>query len=56
MTKFYQSYLDQLDGRAINRFCKKCPDYGDMCDLTNGSCLIDPVGKFCECEYLQENF
>lgn len=56
MPIFYQSYLDQLSGKSINAFCRKCPDYGDLCDLTNGSCLMGPESRFCECEYLQENF
>ena len=52
---FYGSYLNQLSNKSINSFCHKCPDNGN-CELTNGSISTDGIGKFLDCEYLQENF
>jgi hypothetical protein len=55
MSIFYDSFLDTLDPKSINKVCKKCTDNG-LCELTNGSMSIGAIGKFCDCEYLQELF
>jgi hypothetical protein len=52
---FYGSYFNSLSNKAINSFCRKCPDNGE-CELTNGSMITDGIGKFLDREYLQENF
>ena len=51
---FYESYLNTLDKKGIESFCKKCPDNG-YCELTNGSMSIGSIGKFLECENLQDH-
>jgi hypothetical protein len=52
MAWFCNSYLEQLDKKAINAFCRDCQERKDnLCE-----CDGNAVGRFCDCEILQEKF
>lgn len=53
LNTFYREYIDQLDQKAIKRYCKHC-DHNWEC--SNDGIPNDPLLRFGECDILQETF
>ena len=55
MPYFYRDYLDHLDKKKINKYCKNCGESKNgLCDLVCEGC--GAITRFCDCDILQEVF